>query len=137
MPISDFNEYRDLNITFEPHPITGDLIIAKGNVAVTQSISSLLSTFVGERILDKQMGSDLRNFLFENPSISVAGDIRDEITRVIREYEPRVTQLDIDVQISENFSSYDVEVKFSTNNIVSNQDLSNDDLESLRFSLNI
>ncbi len=36
-----FQTFKDLNVTFKPHPVTGDLIVSKDVAAVKQAIINL------------------------------------------------------------------------------------------------
>ena len=60
-----FQTFKDLNITFKTHPITGDLTIKKDEADIKQSVTNLLLTIKGERLFNDDIGSRLNELLFE------------------------------------------------------------------------
>jgi hypothetical protein len=83
--------YSDLDITFLRQPSTGDVAMRYDEQSVIRSIRSLLSTNVGERLFQPNLGSTINSLLFEPVSPLTASQIEDEVTRIILNYEPRAT----------------------------------------------
>lgn len=110
--MAKFQTFKDLNITFKPHPVTGDLIVKSNDAAIKQSVVNLLLTSKGERPFQSNLGSNLRKLLFENLDVATASLIADDITNTLDRYEPRVSilQLDIDVNFEDN--GFDVDMEF-------------------------
>ena len=131
----NFGEFKDFNVSFEPHPITKDLMLVKNQKSVAQSITVLLSTFLGERIIEKDIGSEIRNFLFDIPNESSAEDLREEIVRTIRQHEPRVRSLNVRVIISDNQKTYNIEIRYFDYEVVRNEQFNFSDAELLRFTV--
>ena len=63
--MQSFQTFKDLSVTFKKHPVTDDLIMVKDKGAIAQSISILLQTNQGERPFQPDLGSGLRDLLFE------------------------------------------------------------------------
>lgn len=82
--------FKDLNVTFKKHPVTGDLITAKGNAAIQQSIITLLLTNKGERLFQPDLGCSIKKTLFEPLDYGTAGMIKSEIVETLQTYEPRI-----------------------------------------------
>ena len=57
--------FKDIDLNFRRHPITKDLVKRQGELAVKQSIMSLLMTSPGERLFQPGLGSGIYNMLFE------------------------------------------------------------------------
>jgi len=74
-----FQTFKDLNITFKPHPITGDLTVIKDEAAIKQAIINLLLTNKGERFFDSRIGSFLSNLLFEPLDFATASLMNTEV----------------------------------------------------------
>ena len=110
----EFTEFRDFDISFNSHPLTNDLILVKGDRSIIQSIISLLSTKRGERLIDKEVGTDLGSLLFEPLNENSARDIRNEISRTITENEGRVRALEVEVTPVEEHKGYRVYLYFYT-----------------------
>lgn len=110
--MDNFQTFKDLNITFKPHPVTGDLIIKKDDAAIKQSVVNLLLTSKGERPFQPNLGSDIRNLLFEPLDAATAGQISRNIREVLRGYEPRIRILDIEVLANYEQNGFDVGLEF-------------------------
>ena len=54
-----FQTFKDLSISFKPHPVTGDVITKKDTAAIRQSVSNLLYTRKTERPFDSNLGTNL------------------------------------------------------------------------------
>ena len=87
--------FKDLNVTFKKHPVTNDLVTLKDNAAIAQSIKGLLLTTRGERPFQPRLGSGIQNMLFEPLDYGSAAMIKQEITRCISKYEPRLSLIHI------------------------------------------
>lgn len=110
--MAKFQTFKDLNITFKPHPVTGDLIVKKDDAAIKQAVVNLLLTSKGERPFKPNLGSNLRKLLFENLDAASAGDVGDDIRETLNEFEPRIaiTSLDVDANFEDN--GFDVALEF-------------------------
>lgn len=62
--VASENIYSDLNLSFKPHPITGDITRKTDVDAVKQSIKNLISTNHYERPFKPSLGANLRGKLF-------------------------------------------------------------------------
>jgi uncharacterized protein len=104
-----FQTFKDLNITFKKHPNTDDLVVVKDDAAIKQAIKNLLLTNVGERPFQPALGSKIPRLLFEPLDFISSSMIKDEIRRVIGEYEPRVELVNVECEPNSNEDGYDVE----------------------------
>ena len=107
-----FQTFKDLSVTFKPHPVTDDLIVVKDMAAITQSISNLLLTNKGERPFQPNIGSGLQTALFEPMDFGTAAIIKNEIRECLGKYEPRIFVKEIRADIDFQNNGYDVEVLF-------------------------
>jgi phage baseplate assembly protein W len=108
----NFQTFKDLNITFKPHPITGDLTVIKDEAAIKQAIINLLLTNKGERFFDSRIGSSLSNLLFEQLDFATASLINTEVENTIKFYEPRVNILSISTVPNFDDNGFDIELVF-------------------------
>ena len=83
-------EFKDVSLSFEPHPITKDLTILRNERAIHHSLKNLMMIMFGEVPFNYEIGSDIRSYLFEVMDPATAHLMVIEIKRVINEYEPRV-----------------------------------------------
>ena len=87
--------YKDFDLRFIAHPITGKLVMRKNSESVKQALKNLILTNLGERPYRPNFGSTVRSSLFENYTSFTQENIRTAITTAIANYEPRVELIDI------------------------------------------
>ena len=67
MPLQSVSQgFKDISMTFQRNPLTGDLIALKNTNAITRSIRNIIFTYPGEKPFDPEFGSQLSRMLFEN-----------------------------------------------------------------------
>lgn len=94
--VSSENIYSDLNLSFTPHPITGDITRKTDVDAVKRSIKNIVSTNAYERPFKPNFGANIRSMLFElDTTVFGSKRIAQKIARMIETYEPRVTNVQV------------------------------------------
>lgn len=81
------------------------LKISRYEMAVQQSIWTILGTAKGERIMRPDFGCGIHDFVFSANSASTVGQIVSEVRQSLIEWEPRIDILDVDVTPDENEDS--------------------------------
>ena len=104
--------FKDLSLSFAKNKVTDDLLVKKEDAAVKQAILNLLLTQKGERIYDREYGSDLKSHLFEPLDFGTAGSIKDNISKTIDTYEPRVSIENLLVEPNLESNVFDVRLDF-------------------------
>ena len=104
--------FKDINITFKKHPVTGDIVVSKDASAIKQAIVNLLLTNKGERPFNPDYGSDIRSYLFEPLDFATAGQIDLSIRNTIAEFEPRISILSLETYPSYDTNSFNAEMKY-------------------------
>ena len=104
--------FKDISLSFDPHPVTKDLPILKNQSAIIRSIRNLVETIPNERFFNPSLGSDVRSSLFEFVDFATASVIRDQIINTISNYEPRVTDVDVEVDPRPDTNEFEVTVIF-------------------------
>jgi len=64
---------------------------------INQSLNILLSTSLGERVMQSEYGCNLEDYLFESLSSTMIGYIKDRVMNSILYYEPRIIAEKIEV----------------------------------------
>ena len=105
--------FTDIDPTITKNPKTGDLLTIRDDLAVRTSIRSLMSTAFGERLFQPTIGGSLRSLLFEPIDAITTMEIHDRILMTIRNHEPRVGQVVVDVTASPNENYYTVVVEYA------------------------
>lgn len=104
--------YKDLDIEFSAHPVTGDVVRKTGESAIYQSISNLLQTGRYERLWQPRLHSKLREKLFEPIDSITASAISAEIKNTIGKHEPRVDLTSVTVVPDHDANGYNVSLEF-------------------------
>ena len=125
--ISTFNNktiFSDIDPDFGRNPKSGDLLLVKEERAVRLALSNLLNTSFGERLFNPNVGGSLRSLLFEPIDSITTLEIKDRILQTIRNHEPRVGRVEVDVIAKADENSYRVDVEFSVRSIGTTGNLS-------------
>lgn len=91
------NDFADLDFKFKLNPNTKDFVVKKGVEAVKQSVVNILLTSPGERPFNPYFGGNLYQYLFENYDDVTAAAIESTIINTLRNFEPRVRVIDVQV----------------------------------------
>ena len=102
--------FKDISLSFEPHPVTKDLAILKNERAISRSIRNIVETIPSERYFDPDFGSDVRSSLFENIDFGIVGVVESQILESITNYEPRVDNVQVEVLPEYDNNSLEVTV---------------------------
>lgn len=122
MPILNPNKlYKDLDMSFEPHPETGDVLKKIDTNSVKQSVKTLLQTNYGERLFHPEIGSPLKQLLFEPMDPVTTETLRSAVRNVLENYEPRVVIQYVDVIPKYERNEYEITIFF---NVIGLQDTS-------------
>jgi phage baseplate assembly protein W len=104
--------FRDISLSFDPHPVTKDLPILKNESAIRRSIMNLVQTIPEERFFQPLLGSDVRSSLFDFVDFATASVIQEQILETIENFEPRVANTVVEVDPQPDLNSFDVTVIF-------------------------
>lgn len=108
--------YSDFLTNFNLHPNTGNLLKRTDIEAVKRSIRNLLLTDKGERMFQPDLGSNVRNYLFENASAVTQNSLKESISTTIKNYEKRANLIDVVVALSNDEHSYNIDIYFTVIN---------------------
>ena len=107
--VVDKESFKDLDLTFTAHPISGDLVAKKDSDAIKQSIKNIILTNHYERPFKPSFGSNLRNRLFEANDFQNRSLIKKDIVSEINALEPRVSNVSVVMRQLENEVSLTIE----------------------------
>ena len=108
--------YKDLSFDFTANPQTGDVATVKDVVSVKRGIKNILLTAPFERLFQPEIGSGIKNILFEPMTPLTEQRLSDACADAIDAWEKRASVIDIAVISEEDYSRYRVAIKFSINN---------------------
>ena len=91
--------FKDINLSFKRHPVTNDVITITDEDAIKRSVKNIIFTILGEKPFVPQFGSVINESLFDlNTSLNEVR-ITDEIKTSLINYEPRIDNLEVTVQV--------------------------------------
>ena len=111
MPLERVSQgFKDVSMTFQRHPLTGDVITLKNESAIARSMRNIVFTTPGEKFFNEDFGSQISKALFENINDISANIIKSEITSSIKRYEPRVDLKKVQVRPNYDQNEFNVTI---------------------------
>jgi len=86
---------RDIDFSFVPHPLTGDLATKRNESAIKQSIRNIVMTGYYERGFNMEFGTPIRQSLFELVDPLTVKTMRNNIEQAIVNFEPQAELIDV------------------------------------------
>lgn len=105
--------YRDLDLTFKPHPLTGDLS-PKVNVEAVRR--ALLTAFYMEKYdvpFDNSNTSSLNQYLFEPSGQATVLAMNKAVEWIFRSLEPRTKLIKSEITESQDGKGYNISVWYT------------------------
>ena len=104
--------FKDISLSFVPHPVTKDLPILKNENAIRRSVRNIVETIPTEKFFNSNFGSDVYRSLFDFVDSGSAAIIQDQITTSINNFESRVENVQTIVNASPDENSFEVTIIF-------------------------
>ena len=104
--------FKDISLSFVPHPVTKDLPVLKNENAIRRSVRNIVETIPTEKFFDSDFGSDVYKSLFDFVDFGTASIIQDQIKTCIDNFEPRVNNVNVEVNPQPDDNSFECTVIF-------------------------
>ena len=104
--------FKDISLSFDPHPVTKDLPVLKNANAIRRSVRNLVQTIPGERFFNPILGSSVYDSLFDLMDFGTSNLIEQEIVTTLRNFEPRVNNVRVRVSARPDQNNFDVTIFF-------------------------
>lgn len=108
--------FVDIDASFTPNPVTGDLAVRIDDQAIKFAVRSLIMTNYYERPFHSNIGSPVNALMFSNMGPNFKSILRQSITDTINNFEPRVDVLEIKVDDSPDNNRVYVSIIFKIKN---------------------
>ena len=105
--------YSDFHKDYTINPVSTDLARKINEDAVKDSIRNLVLTDKGERLMQPNLGCDIRKMLFENIPPDVIVLAKDIIEETISKHEPRCNLINVAVTSTIDNNALFVRIVFS------------------------
>ena len=104
--------FKDISLSFEPHPVTKDLPVLKNANAIRRSVRNLVQTIPGERFFRPNLGSSVYESLFDLMDFGTASLIESEIITTLDNFEPRINNVRVQVDPRFDQNNFDITIFF-------------------------
>jgi phage baseplate assembly protein W len=109
--------FKDINLSFKRHPVTNDLVVIKNEDAIKQSVKNIIFTILGEKPFLPLFGSKLNSALFELDTNFNETKISDEISSVLLNNEPRISNILVSVSNPQDSHELNVTIQYDITGI--------------------
>lgn len=113
---------RDIDLSFNRHPLTGDLATKSGSSAIRQSLINIIRTNYYDRGFNVELGTNIDAALFENHNNLTNQTLRENIANSIRNFEPQVELIAVNV-VSDGENELGVKIYYTELNNPNEQSL--------------
>ena len=105
--------FKDISLSFKKHPVTNDVTILRNEDAIKRSVINLTRTRINERFFNELIGTSIGDALFENMDSGLEVALEEEISTLLKNYEPRIELNNVYVVANED--SYELNIKVDYN----------------------
>ena len=102
--------FKDISLSFSPHPVTKYLPILKNERAISRSVRNIVETIPTEKFFDPDFGSDVYKSLFDFVDFGTANIIQSQIVTSISNFELRVNNVRVEVDPQPDLNQFEVTV---------------------------
>ena len=111
--------FKDINLSFKRHPVTNDLVAIKNEDAIKKSVKNIIFTILGEKPFLPLFGSKLNSSLFELDTNFNETKISDEISSVLLNNEPRISNILVSVSNPSDTHELNVTIQYDITGVQS------------------
>ena len=104
--------FKDISLSFEPHPVTKDLPVLKNERAITRSVRNIVETIPTEKFFNSIFGSDVYRSLFDFVDFGTASIIQDQIKTALNNFEKRINNIKVEVEPRPDDNDFEITVIF-------------------------
>ncbi len=104
--------FKDISLSFKRHPVTNDIISLTNEDSIKQSVKNIVKTIFGEKPFVPNFGSNANDALFELTTDIEFVNIQEQIRTSLANFEPRVNNVEILVDIPQDSHELEVRVQY-------------------------
>ena len=109
--------FKDINLSFKRHPVTNDVVAIRNEDAIKRSVRNIIFTILGEKPFQPNFGSVINESLFDLNTNLGEMQVSDEIRSSLLIYEPRISNVDVNVTISPDTNEMNCTVQYDITGI--------------------
>ena len=104
--------FKDISLSFAPHPVTKDLPVLKNERAIIRSVRNIVETIPTEKFFNSIFGSDVYRSLFDFVDFGTASIIQEQIKTTLNNFERRINNVKVEVEPRPDDNDFEVTVIF-------------------------
>jgi len=104
--------FKDISLSFEPHPVTKDLPVLKNERAIIRSVRNIVETIPTEKFFNPLFGSDVYRSLFDFVDFGTASIIQEQIKTSLKNFERRIDNVKVEVEPHPDDNEFEITVIF-------------------------
>ena len=104
--------FKDISLSFEPHPVTKDLPVLKNERAIIRSVRNIVETIPTEKFFNSTFGSDVYRSLFDFVDFGTASIIQEQIKTALNNFERRIDNVKVEVEPRPDDNDFEITVIF-------------------------
>ena len=104
--------FKDISLSFEPHPVTKDLPVLKNERAIIRSVRNIVETIPTEKFFNPLFGSDVYRSLFDFVDFGTASIIQEQIKTSLKNFERRIDNVKVEVEPRPDDNNFEITVIF-------------------------
>tara|TARA_B000000557_G_scaffold55594_1_gene42961 strand:- start:57 stop:458 length:402 start_codon:yes stop_codon:yes gene_type:complete len=104
--------FKDISLSFEPHPVTKDLPVLKNERAIIRSVRNIVETIPTEKFFNPLFGSDVYRSLFDFVDFGTASIIQEQIKTSLKNFERRIDNVKVEVEPRPDDNDFEITVIF-------------------------
>ena len=105
--------FKDISLSFKKHPVTKDVTVLRNEDAIKKSVINLTRTRINERFFNELLGTSIVNNLFENMGSGLEAVLEEEISTLLKNYEPRIELNNVYVIADQDFNQLNIQVDYN------------------------
>ena len=106
-------KFRDISFSFARNPVNDDILSINDADAIKRAVINLVRTKSGERFYDSLVGTEVEASLFDVQSPEVANNLKIDIENVLKNYEPRVADVEVEVNYPLDSNEIYIQIGYS------------------------
>lgn len=103
----------DISYDFLAHPVTGNILLAKNEQAIKQSIKTLIFLNLYEKPYNPSIDVGINSYLFEQINLVQVDKLKNSIQTTLEQYETRITVDDVIVYPEQEKNSLNVTINYT------------------------
>ena len=105
--------FKDISLSFQRHPVTNDVTVLRNEDAIKRSVINLTRTRINERFFNELLGTSIADNLFENMGSGLETALEEEISTLLKNYEPRIELNSVYVIANQDSNELSIQVDYN------------------------